>query len=73
MQKVRHDKYQGSLRTPTSRSDLDLPEQITTLDNGENFLLFDSGNNMQRILMFGTQQNLDILERSENWFCDGTF
>ena len=49
------------------------PEQITTLDNGEKFLLFDSGNNMQRILMFGTQQNLDILKRSENWFCDGTF
>ena len=39
----------------------------------ENFLLFDSGNNNQRILIFGTTQTLDILQAADNWYCDGTF
>ena len=73
VQKVRQEKFQGSLQTPTSRSDLVIPEQITTLVDGENFLLFDSGNNAQRIVIFGTQQGLEILARAENWYCDGTF
>jgi len=43
------------------------------LPNGENFLLFDSGNSIQRILIFGTNQGLDLLQSSEHWYCDGTF
>ena len=73
VQNVRHVKYQGNLRSATSRSDLVLPDAFVTLENGENFLLFDSGNNMQRIIIFGTAQGLDILGQAEHWFCDGTF
>ena len=73
VQRVRHAKYQGNLQSATSRSDLVLPEEFTTFANGENFLLFDSGSNNQRILIFGTQQGLDILGRCDHWFCDGTF
>ena len=70
---VRHVKYQGLLKSPTSRSDLIIPEEFTTLSNGENFLLFDSGNNNQRVLIFGTSQSLDTLQGAEHWYCDGTF
>ena len=66
-------KYHGNLQSPTSRSDLVIPEEFSVLANGEEFLLFDSGNNSQRILMFGTNQALDILQQSDHWFCDGTF
>ena len=70
---ARHARHQGDLRSATSRSDLVLPEEFTTLPGGENILLFDSGNNNQRILIFGTNQTLDILQRSDHWYCDGTF
>ena len=36
-------------------------------------MLFDSGNNNQRLMIFGTNQNLDILQGSDHWYCDGTF
>ena len=40
---------------------------------GENFLLFDSGPGATRIIIFGTQQNVDILTSFQIWLADGTF
>lgn len=39
----------------------------------EQFLLADSGKEINRILIFGRQTGLNILERSKTWFVDGTF
>ena len=48
IQEVRDVAYQGNLQTATTRTDLILPEAFTVLGNGENFLLFDSGNKIGR-------------------------
>ena len=39
----------------------------------ENFLLYDSGPDLTRILIFGTQKNCDMLTTSNIWLADGTF
>ncbi len=39
----------------------------------EQFLLADSGPGNNRILIFGREVNLDLLQTSQNWFMDGTF
>ncbi|KAI6652923.1 hypothetical protein LOD99_4000 [Oopsacas minuta] len=41
---------------------------------GELFLLYDSGaDDVHRFLIFGTQRNLGMLQRSKIWLADGTF
>jgi hypothetical protein len=42
-------------------------------DVAEKCLLDDSGPGLDRILIFGKSSSLNILERSEVWFCDGKF
>ena len=42
-------------------------------DNEELFLLYDSGAVNDRILVFGTERNLDFLQLSDGWYADGTF
>ena len=39
----------------------------------EQFLLHDSGPETERILIFGTQRYLEMLELSWVWLLDGTF
>ena len=36
-------------------------------------MLYDSGPTMDRIIILGTQKNLEVLKNSQNWFSDGTF
>ena len=58
---------------PTSLQDLNIPEDYKTFDDGELFLLHDSGPSPQRILIFSTHENLRLLSESQHWFADGTF
>ena len=59
---------------PESRRDINLPEELTKLPSGEEFLRFDSGpDDANRILIFGTQRNTDILVRSSSIYADETF
>ena len=58
---------------PRSRADLVLPEQYQQTTRREPFLQFDSGADDQRILLFSTQENLNLLETANDWFADGTF
>ena len=54
----------------------EIPEQFRLTLDGENFLLFDSGNSGiydDRIILFSTERNLNLLKNSEHWFSDGTF
>ena len=64
---------------PQNLVDLVIPQQFTRYEREpgvfEDFLLHDSGPGAgeDRILIFSTRRNLDILERSSSWAMDGTF
>ena len=61
-------------RIPTGRSEYIIPEEYILLENGNQFLLYDSGEDCSdRILVFGTEAGLDDLEKNKDWACDGTF
>ena len=71
--RVRRRIHDG-VALPTSRDGFDIPESYRTLENGEVLLLFDSGNDdADRILVFGTQQTLDVIAEADDLFLDGTF
>ena len=58
---------------PASLEDLEIPEEYNITNKGDLFLLFDSGPELQRILIFGTHQNTGMLEASQFWLADDTF
>ena len=49
---------------PTTLEQLALPEEYKRTSKGEQFLLYDSGSETQRILIFGTQRNLEMFQLS---------
>lgn len=58
---------------PANLQDLIIPLEYTKFDDGTLFLLYDSGPGKDRICVFGTQQNLELLSLSHSFFSDGTF
>ena len=66
-------RQQAAPVQPTSLEQLTLPEEYKQSSKGEQFLLYDSGPETQRILIFGTQRNLEMLQLSSVWLADGTF
>lgn len=58
---------------PLLRRDITVPGIYTQTENQEQFLLFDSGPEDNRILIFSTRRNLQLLARSDHWYADGTF
>ena len=51
-----------------------IPNEFQTTDRGDQFLLYDSGvGDVNRILLFATDQGINLLSTSDNWFGDGTF
>lgn len=63
----------GAPSNPKSLNDLQIPELYQLTTDGKPFLLHDSGPGNKRILIFSTQQNLDLMSNCEHWFADGTF
>ena len=57
---------------PTSLCDLIMDGNLQTL-GGKRFLLYDFGPGLDRILMFGTEENKNILSYSTIWMADSTF
>lgn len=58
---------------PVNLRQLEIPRHCTVTYNEEQFLLFDSGPGDERILLFSTQRNLNLLAQCPHWFADGTF
>jgi hypothetical protein len=59
---------------PHSVKDIILPDTMKVTTRSENFLLWDSGDqDTNRMFMFGTAANLQLLEQYPHWFMDGTF
>jgi len=54
----------------------EIPNEFRLTLNGDNFLLYDSGDSgiyEDRIILFSTERNLSLLKDSEHWFSGGTF
>ena len=58
---------------PRNLHEMVIPDEYKTTCKGENFLLYDSGLSENRILLFSTEKNMQLLQASSDWFCDGTF
>ena len=63
------------LPNPANRDDVpELPLKYQRSWAIEQFLIFESGQgDADRIFIFGTDQSLQLLSQSQNWFGDGTF
>ena len=65
---------QGNQQLPSPANREDVPLQYQRSYANEQFLIFDSGQgDADRIFIFGTNQSLQLLSQSQNWFGDGTF
>ena len=60
---------------PTSLDALQIPEAYARTNKGEPFLLYNSGSVAEnsRVIIFGTQCNVETLNTSNVWLADGTF
>ncbi|CAF0764984.1 unnamed protein product [Brachionus calyciflorus] len=73
IQAVQKNPY-AQYQKPTSRSDLNLPEEFKRSCNNEKFIIYDSGkDDTNRIILFGTENNLKLLKSHLNWYVDDTF
>lgn len=66
----------GVLNIPPDPKGIDLFDILgnyTLTSNGELFLLEDTGRNLNRVLVFATSSNLQILKSCKHWMADGTF
>lgn len=64
-------------KNPKKLSELCFSEQRSKTENGEEFILWDSGCDeaecTDRTIMFGTTDNVNFLAQCTHWFMDGTF
>lgn len=51
-----------------------IPDEYKFLKNGDNLLILNSGgHDVDRMLVFGTESDLDDLVKYKDWACAGTF
>ena len=72
IQTIRNSEI-GAPIEPQTLGELVLPARYQCLHDGTHFLLFDSGAGNDRILLFSTEKNIELLAKSECVFSDGTF
>ena len=72
VRRVRQKENIG-LVVPLHRKDLVFAEDQTKTNNGDKFLMFDSGPVDNRMLIFSTDRNLQFLSTCSNLYADGTF
>lgn len=71
---INSKRQQGNPKSSTKLSELVIPEEFTLTSKGKTFLLYDNGKaSSNRIIIFSTQQNLELLKRCDHWYADGTF
>lgn len=78
---MRREKKKKLPTEPTSLEDLEqIPERFRKTLMGDLFLIYDSNEDDEaeigeknRVLVFSTRRNLELLMVSETWFADGTF
>lgn len=60
------------VKEPSTLDEINIPEDLKNVE-GETFLLSDKSFMNERILIFGSVENLKVLGRSRVWLMDGTF
>lgn len=61
-------------KSASKLSELLLNDSLKVAANGDMFLLHDDGPSVkERIICYGTKQNMEQLKQSDKWLCDGTF
>lgn len=68
----KRQNHNQSPYNPSNLNELVIPEQYTRTLNNEIFLQFDN-RETNRIIIFATERNLNLLRTHRNWYCDGTF
>lgn len=58
---------------PMNLEELLIPDRYTVTTNVSPFLLFDSGPEPNRMLIFSIRNNMRLLSQSRHWYADGTF
>lgn len=51
----------------------ELPDRFRNTLQGERFLISDNNEVNNRVIVFATRRNLELLSRSTRWYLDGTF
>ena len=60
-------------KNPSSLTDIVIPEQLKYTLKSESRFFYGDSNDENRILIFTTKQNINILNEAEGWLVDGTF
>ena len=63
----------GFVANYSSLENLAIPPHLLRRRDGAEFLLYDSGAGPDRILLLGTQANVEMLQSAAVWAADGTF
>ena len=58
---------------PEILQDLVIPPEYQITEKGDNFLLYDSGRGIQRVIIFGTKCNVEMLNGFQIGLAGGTF
>ena len=71
---VRRAKRGAAPPEPNNRSDIPhpLPQGYTTMRDDKSFLIYDNGPGDDRVLLFASDDGLELLDDAETWFMDGT-
>ena len=72
---IRQQRHQNKLPNPPNRAEIPvLPQMYQLTSTGDQFPQYDSGiGDDGRILIFMSDQGLELLSNLQHWFCDGTF
>jgi hypothetical protein len=73
---IQRSRQTGRPKDPNSLEELIIPEEWTTTgeESKKPFLIYDNGHEEQnRIIIFSTQECMQLLSKSNIWFMDGTF
>lgn len=67
------EKYFSDLLNPATREEFIIPLERFKTKRNKPFIMFDSGNEEERIIILTTSRNLRLLASTDDWFGDGTF
>lgn len=69
-------KIADAPKNPTKLSEIRFSQRYSQTASGKNFILYDTHDDEDlgsRLIIFGTQENLDFILRCDGLFMDGTF
>ena len=71
IQRIRKDK--NVPKEPITFADIVIPLKFQVTASNQQFLLYDNNDHNNRLLIFASKEQLDLLNQCEAWHCDGTF